>query len=87
MGRYLCLSWFVLVIRLLTYFLVWALMAGYAQEYVDLAHNAMSESSKEEITCATLYQGGLMLIQAIIETCFLGLIIYYVIRVRAYLLS
>lgn len=28
-GRYYCLQWFILFIRLMTYFAVWALMSGY----------------------------------------------------------
>ncbi|CAK90646.1 unnamed protein product (macronuclear) [Paramecium tetraurelia] len=98
-GKYLCLTSFVLAIRLITYFLVWALMQGYAQQYNILSKSRLLQESvpqqpatteitddqKQEIICGQLYQGTLMMVQAIIETMFLGVIIYFVVQVKKYI--
>ncbi|CAD8048767.1 unnamed protein product [Paramecium sonneborni] len=96
-GKYLCLTSAVLAIRLITYFLVWALMQGYAQQYNFLSKTRLlqenttntptqiTEDQKQEIICGQLYQGTLMMVQAIIETIFLGIIIYFVLQVKKYI--
>ncbi|CAD8148577.1 unnamed protein product [Paramecium pentaurelia] len=98
-GKYLCLTSVVLAIRLITYFLVWALMQGYAQQYNILSKTRLlqenttqqptpteiTDDQKQEIVCGQLYQGTLMMVQAIIETIFLGVIIYFVVQVKKYI--